>query len=68
MKGSPFAVTVKLPVQELGTPVRTIGGVNSPLGVAVNQQGEVVVVESRGNFVSIFSFVRREDSIIWLCW
>ena len=55
IKGSPFSVTVKLPVQELGTPVRSINGVNQPWGVAIRQQGQVVVVENGGNCVSIFN-------------
>ena len=55
IKGSPFSVTVKLPVQELGTPVRSINGVNKPWGVAINQQGQVVVVEQGLNCVSIFN-------------
>ena len=55
IKGSPFSVAVKLPVKELGNPVRTINGVCRPWGVAVNQQGEVVVTEDRGHCVSIFS-------------
>ena len=55
IKGSPFSVAVKLPVQELGTPVRSINGVKNPWGVAINQQGQVVVVESEENCVSIFS-------------
>ena len=55
IKGSPFSVTVKLPVRELGTPVRSINGVNGPWGVAINQQEQVVVVEYGGNCVSIFN-------------
>ena len=55
IKGSPFCVTVKLPVQELGTPVRSINGVSQPWGVAINQQGQVVVVECGGNCISIFN-------------
>ena len=55
IKGSPFSVTVKLPVRELGTPVRSINGVNQPWGVAINQQGHVVVVENGGKCVSIFN-------------
>ena len=60
IKGSPFSVTVKLPVQELGTPVRSINGVNQPWGVAINQQGQVVVAEYEGNCVSIFSSTREK--------
>ena len=55
IKGSPFSVTVKLPVQELGTRVRSINGVNGPWGVAINQQGQVVVAECAGKCVSIFN-------------
>ena len=55
IKGSPFSVTVKLPVQELGTPVRSINGVKEPWGVAINQQGQVVLVEWRVNCVSVFN-------------
>ena len=55
IKGSPFSVTVKLPVGELGTPVRSINGVNQPWGVAITQQGQVVVVEYGESCVSIFN-------------
>ena len=55
VKGSPFRVAVKSPVEKLGTPIRTIGGVYSPLGVAINQKGEVVVAEYGCNCVSVFS-------------
>ena len=55
IKGSPFPVTVKLPVQKLGTPIKTISGVKEPWGVAVNQRGEVIVGESSGQCISIFS-------------
>ena len=55
IKGSPFTVTVKLPVQKLGTPVRVIGGLNCPWGVAINQRGEIIVAESSGHCISIFS-------------
>ena len=37
--GSPFAV---IAVKNLSTPVRTIGGVKGPWGVAVNQRGEII--------------------------
>ena len=55
VKGSPFRVAVKSPVEKLGTPIRTIGGVNHPWGVAINQKGEVVVTEFGGHCVSVFS-------------
>ena len=54
IKGSPFTVTVKLPVQKLGTPIKTITEVMAPLGVAVNQRGDVIVAEGSGCCISIF--------------
>ena len=55
IKGSPFPVTVKLPVQKFGTPVRVINGLSNPWGVAVNQRGEIIVAEYGKHCVSIFS-------------
>ena len=55
IKGSPFPVTVKLPVQKLGTPIKIISGVKQPWGVAVNQRGEIIVAEYSGHCISIFS-------------
>ena len=52
IKGSPFPVTV---IKKLGTPIKTISGVKCPWGVAVNQRGEVIVAESGGHCVTIFS-------------
>ena len=52
IKGSPFPVTV---VKKLGALIKTINGVKGPWGVAVNQKGEVIVSESSGHCVSIFS-------------
>ena len=55
IRGSPFDVTVKLPVEKLGAPMLSIGGVERPRGVAINQRGEVVVTEWSGHCVSVFS-------------
>ncbi len=55
VEGSPFNVTVYLPIEELGTPVKIIDGLNHPFGAAVNRKGEIVVAEYKGNCVSIFS-------------
>ena len=55
VKGSPFCVAVKSPVEKPGTPIRTIGGVKEPWGIAINQKGEVVVAECGGHCVSVFS-------------
>ena len=55
VRGSPSSVAVKSPVEKLGTPILTLGGVRGPWGVAINQRGEVVVTEWRRHCVSVFS-------------
>ena len=55
VRGSPSSVAVKSPVENLGTPILTLGGVREPWGVAINQKGEVVVTEWDGHCVSVFS-------------
>ena len=60
IKGSPFPVTVMLPVQELGNPVETIIGLNKPWGVAINDQGNILVIESAENRVSIIDATGRK--------
>ena len=55
VRGSPSSVAVKSPVEKLGTPILTLGGVRKPWGVAINKTGEVVVTERSGHCVSVFS-------------
>ena len=55
IRGSPFCLVVKLPVEKLGNPFLTIDRVEGPCGVAVNQREEVVVTERDGHCVSVFS-------------
>ena len=55
VRGSPSSVAVKSPVEKLGTPILTLGGVRGPRGVTINQRGEVVVTEWDGDCVSVFS-------------
>ena len=55
IRGSPFSVAVKLPVEKLGTPIQTVSGVLVPIGVAINGKGEVVVAEWEARCVSVFS-------------
>ena len=55
IKGSPFAIISRLPIQKLSTTIRTIGGLKSPWGVAVNERGEIIVAEYGGHCISIFS-------------
>ena len=56
IRASPFSVAVKKsPVEKLGTPILTLGGLIEPIGVAVSQSGEVVVIDWIGECVSVFS-------------
>ena len=55
VRGSPSSVAVKSPVEKLGTPILTLGGMRKPWGVAINQRGEVVVTECDEHCVSVFS-------------
>ena len=55
VRGSPFSVAVTLPIEKLGTPILTIGDVEKPWGVAINQRGEVVVSDRKMHCVSVFS-------------
>ena len=54
IRGSPFSIAVKLPMEKLGHPIITIDRVEEPYGVAVNQRG-LVVTECNGHCVSVFS-------------
>ena len=60
IRGSPFSVAVKSPLEKLGPPILTIYGVDMPRGVAINKKGEVMVAESGGHCVSIFTLNGRK--------
>ena len=60
IRGSPFSVVVKLPVEKLDHSILTIGRVEGPCGVAVNHRREVVVTEHNGHCVSVFSQCGKE--------
>ena len=55
IKGSPFPVLVKMPVEKLGYPMHIIDGLNGPFGLTVNQRGQVIVSEFIGNCVLVLS-------------
>ena len=55
IRGSPSSVAVKSPVEKLGTPILTLGGVHRPMGAAINKSGEIMVTEWDGDCVSLFS-------------
>ena len=55
IRGSPLSLAAKSPVEKLGDTILTIGEVDGPREVAVNQRGEVVVADSDTHCVSAFS-------------
>ncbi len=55
IRGSPFPVSTTSTVENLSSPILTIDGMRGPVGVTVNQRGEVVVTECIGHCVSVFS-------------
>ena len=47
--GSPYPVFVKIPPTQLGKPLKVIGGVKHPIGIAINSAGNVLVAERCNN-------------------
>ena len=52
--GSPVNVPVSVPPEMRGTPVKTITGLNKPSGVAVTDDGLLVVSELGGHCIALF--------------
>ena len=55
VRGSPFAMRVKRPIDKLGEPVVTIVGVSKPWGVVMSQAGELIVCETGRQCVGVYS-------------
>ena len=53
--GSPFTIRVLPSAEMRGVVKNTISGLKKPWGVAVNKNGEVVVSESYGHCISVYS-------------
>ena len=52
IRGSPFTVAVKAPIEKLGTPISTIlCGMKCPWGCAIKQSGEVFVTDTQCVYV-----------------
>ena len=54
IKESPFRITVKLPLEKLSSPIKTISEVKNPWGVAVNKKQEIIIAEAGRQCVSIY--------------
>ena len=57
--GSPFAVFIKTPPTQLGTPVQEIRGLNRPCCIAINSDSELIVSECSSHKISVYT--RRGD-------
>ena len=55
ISGSPFPLNITSPAESFSTPIVTTPEIRVPFGIAVNNAGEMVVTEWRGNCVSVFS-------------
>ena len=55
IRGSPFTVVAL----KLEAPARTITGLNTPWGVAVDKRGQIIIAEHNGQCISIYSSGKR---------
>ena len=53
--GSPFAVFIKMPPTQLGTPVQVIRGLNGPYCIAINSDSELIVSERDSHKISVYT-------------
>ena len=53
--GSPFAVFIKTPPTQLGTPVQVIRGMKSPNCIAINSDSELIVSERDSHKISVYT-------------
>ena len=55
IQGSPFAVFIKIPPTQLGTPVQVIRGLDGPLCIAINSDSELIVSEWDSHKISVYT-------------
>ena len=53
--GSPFAVFIKTPPTQLGTPVQEIRGLDGPYCIAINSDSELIVSECGSHKISVYT-------------
>ena len=53
--GSPFAVFIRIPPTQLGTPVQVIEGLNEPYCIAINSDSELIVSECGSHKISVYT-------------
>lgn len=64
IKGSPFNVAI---IRRFGTPIKTIGGVETPHGLTFDQAGGIIVAEYVFNNISIFYPSFKKRALYHLC-
>ena len=60
ISGSPMSIPVSVPPEKRGTPVKTISGLRRPSGVAVTDDGLVIVCENDGHCITILDKDRKK--------
>ena len=68
IRGSPFSVAVKAPVEKLGTPILTLGGVNRTLGSSHQPEGGGGGERVGWTLHLCVQSQWREASIVWHTW
>ena len=53
--GSPFAVFIRIPPTQLGTPVQVIEGLNGPYCIAINSDSDLIVSEWGSHKISVYT-------------
>ena len=66
IRGSPFSIVVKAPVEKIGTPILSMDGVTRPVGIAINQKGDLAVAGAGRR--SIFTFSPNGSDLLELSW
>ena len=55
IRGSPYPIAITSSPQSLRKPVRVVRGLKEPYGTATNSKGQVLVVEQKGNCISVLT-------------
>lgn len=66
IRGSPFSIVVKAPVERIGTPILNIGRVTRPVGIAVSQNGAMLIAGTGRGCISKCS--SNGDNLQVLSW
>lgn len=55
IRGSPYTVAVKTPIEKLGTPILSIRGIRKPWGCAINWKREIFVTDMVAHCIAVFT-------------